>query len=69
MGKGSAGLLLWSIIPAAFIGPGTVTTCSKAGASFGLALVWALTFSIIATMVLQEAAARITIAPAKHWGN
>ncbi|MAT56074.1 MAG: hypothetical protein CMN32_16510 [Saprospirales bacterium] len=69
MGKGSAGLLLWSIIPAAFIGPGTVTTCSKAGASFGLALVWALTFSIIATMVLQEAAARITIASGKTLGQ
>lgn len=69
IGKGSAGLLLWSIIPAAFIGPGTVTTCSKAGASFGLALLWALTFSIVATMVLQEAAARITIASGKTLGQ
>ncbi len=68
-GQGVAGLLLWSIIPAAFIGPGTVTTCSKAGASFGLALIWALTFSIIATMVLQEAAARITIASGKTLGQ
>ncbi len=68
-GKSKAGLLLWSIIPAAFIGPGTVTTCSKAGASFGLALLWALTFSIVATMVLQEAAARITIASGKTLGQ
>lgn len=69
LGKGRAGLLLWSIIPAAFIGPGTVTTCSNAGASFGPSLLWALTFSIIATMVLQEAAARITIASGKTLGQ
>ncbi|MEY3367174.1 MAG: hypothetical protein RI973_329 [Bacteroidota bacterium] len=62
-------LLLWSIIPAAFIGPGTVTTCSKAGAAYGLSLLWALTFSTIATFILQEAAARITIASGKSPGE
>lgn len=69
IGKGARGLLLWSIIPAAFIGPGTVTTCAKAGATYGVSLLWALTFSIIATMVLQEAAARITIASGKSLGQ
>jgi Mn2+/Fe2+ NRAMP family transporter len=62
-------LLLWSIIPAAFIGPGTVTTCSKAGAAYGFSLLWALTFSTIATFILQEAAARITIASGKSPGE
>lgn len=62
-------LLLWSIIPAAFIGPGTVTTCSKAGAAYGLSLLWALTFSTAATFILQEAAARITIASGKSPGE
>ena len=62
-------LLLWSIVPAAFIGPGTVATCSKAGASFGLALLWALLFSILATLILQEAAARITLASGKSLGQ
>ncbi len=62
-------VLFWSIIAAAFIGPGTVTTASKAGASFGLGLLWALVFSIIATVVLQEAAARITIASGKSLGE
>lgn len=61
--------MLWSVIPAAFIGPGTVTTCSKAGAGFGLALIWALTFSTIATLILQEAAARITVASGKSLGE
>jgi len=62
-------VLFWSIISAAFIGPGTVTTASKAGASFGLALLWALLFSTLATVVLQEAAARITIASGKNLGE
>ena len=41
---------------AAFIGPGTVTTASKAGAEYGFALMWALLFSVLATLVLQELA-------------
>jgi NRAMP (natural resistance-associated macrophage protein)-like metal ion transporter len=44
---------------AAFIGPGTVTTASRAGAEFGFTLLWALLFSIVATLVLQEMAARL----------
>ena len=47
------------LIAAAFIGPGTVTLCSIAGASFGFSLLWALLLSIIATIVLQEMALRI----------
>lgn len=55
-------ILLWSAIAAAFIGPGTVTTAATAGASYGAALLWAVLFSVLATYVLQEAAARLTIA-------
>ena len=47
------------LIAAAFIGPGTVTLCSIAGASFGYSLLWALLLSIIATIVLQEMSLRI----------
>jgi NRAMP (natural resistance-associated macrophage protein)-like metal ion transporter len=53
------------IIAAAFIGPGTVTTASAAGASMGYALVWALVFSIIATCVLQEMASRLGLVTSK----
>lgn len=49
------------LIAAAFIGPGTVTTATLAGAQFGYALLWAVLFSILATMVLQEMAARLGI--------
>ena len=55
-------ILLWSAVAAAFIGPGTVTTAASAGATHGAALMWAVLFSILATFVLQEAAARLTIA-------
>jgi len=55
-------ILLWSAVAAAFMGPGTVATAASAGASHGAALMWAVLFSIIATFVLQEAAARLTIA-------
>jgi len=54
-------LLFWSVIAAAFIGPGTVTTAATAGSDFGFTLAWALLFSVIACLVLQEAAGRITV--------
>jgi len=50
-----------ALVTAAFIGPGTITTCSLAGAKFGYALLWGLVFSIIATIVLQEMSARLGI--------
>ena len=33
-----------ALVAAAFIGPGTVTTATLAGANFGYALLWALVF-------------------------
>ncbi len=47
------------LVAAAFIGPGTVTTATVAGAEFGYALLWAVVFSVIATIVLQEMSARL----------
>tara|TARA_R100000005_G_C5002341_1_gene209898 strand:+ start:5080 stop:6405 length:1326 start_codon:yes stop_codon:yes gene_type:complete len=55
-------LLFWMVIAAAFIGPGTVTTAAAAGAGYGYSLLWALVFSVFACIILQESAARITIA-------
>ena len=54
-------ILFWSVVSAAFIGPGTVTTATKAGANFQFDLLWALVFSTFACLLLQEASARITI--------
>lgn len=47
------------IIAASFIGPGTITTSIVTGASYGFALAWAIVFSIVATIVLQEMASRL----------
>ena len=48
-----------ALIAAAFIGPGTVTLCTIAGASFGYSLIWAIILSIFSTIVLQEMSLRI----------
>ena len=58
-----------ALVTAAFIGPGTITTCTLAGASYGYALLWALLFSVIATIVLQEMAARLGIVARKGLGE
>lgn len=57
------------LVAAAFIGPGTVTTCMLTGNSFGFSLLWAMLFSIIATIFLQEMAARIGIITQKGLGD
>jgi len=62
-------LLIWSLISAAFIGPGTVTTSLAAGAGYRFSLLWALVFSIVGCFVLQEGAARITISSGKPIGK
>lgn len=49
------------LVTAAFIGPGTITTASVAGANFGFALIWTLLFSVIATILLQSMAARLGV--------
>jgi manganese transport protein len=47
-----------AMVAAAFIGPGTVTTATASGAGFGVSLLWAVAFSVLATLVLQELAMR-----------
>jgi NRAMP (natural resistance-associated macrophage protein)-like metal ion transporter len=58
-----------AIVTAAFIGPGTVTTASLAGANYGYALLWAMVFSVFATIVLQEMSARLGIVTRKGLGE
>jgi Mn2+/Fe2+ NRAMP family transporter len=48
-----------ALVAAAFIGPGTVTACTLAGANYGYALLWALLFATLATIILQEMSARL----------
>jgi manganese transport protein len=62
-------ILLWSVIAAAFIGPGTVTTAAQAGSDFRFSLSWALLYSVVACLVLQEAAGRITVLTGLELGS
>ncbi|MBI4408919.1 MAG: Nramp family divalent metal transporter [Gemmatimonadetes bacterium] len=58
-----------AIVTAAFIGPGTVTSATIAGARYGYTLLWALTFSTVATIVLQEMAARLGLVTGSGLGE
>lgn len=48
-----------TLVAAAFIGPGTVTVCTLAGVKYSFTLLWAMMLSFVATIVLQEMAARL----------
>ena len=50
-----------ALVAAAFIGPGTVTVCTLAGARHGLQLLWAVGLSIFMTLLFQEMSARLGI--------
>src|SRR5699024_8509087 len=58
-----------AIVAAAIVGPGTITAASQAGAGFGMTLIWALVFSVIATMFLQEMSTRLGIITGKDLGT
>ena len=62
-------ILLWSIITAAFIGPGTITTAARSGASYGTSLLWAVIFATVACYILQESVARLTIITGNSLGE
>lgn len=62
-------VVLWSVISAAFIGPGTITTAISAGASFQLSLLWAVVFATLACIVLQEVSARVIISSGLTFGE
>lgn len=57
------------LVTAAFIGPGTVTACTLAGAEFGYALVWALAFATVATVILQNLSARVALVRGQGLGE
>lgn len=58
-----------TLITAAFIGPGTVTVCTLAGVRSGYTLLWALLFSMLATVILQEMTGRLGLVTQKGFGE
>lgn len=57
------------LVTAAFIGPGTVTTCTLAGARFGFALLYALVFATATTLFLQEMTGRLSLGSGHDLGQ
>ena len=54
-----------TIVAAAFIGPGTITVCTIAGAKYQFVLLWAMLISLLATIILQNMAARLGVVTRK----
>ncbi|MCK4760900.1 MAG: Nramp family divalent metal transporter [Candidatus Aminicenantes bacterium] len=50
------------LVAAAFIGPGTVTTATLAGARFGYGLIWVVVIAALSAILLQEMAGRFSLA-------
>lgn len=48
-----------AIIASAFIGPGTITTSTISGTNFQYAMLWAVIFSGIASIILMDISSRI----------
>lgn len=48
-----------TLVAAAFIGPGTLTTCTIVGVQSSYSLLWAMLFAIVTTILLQEMSARL----------
>ena len=69
MKKHLLNILFWSIISAAFIGPGTIATAAKSGHSFGFSLLPALLISIILTIVLQVMVVELKTTTGKELGS
>lgn len=55
-----------AVITSAFIGPGTITTATNAGVNFGYALIWAVVFSGIASVIIMNMASRLAVVGRKN---
>lgn len=61
--------LVWSLIAAAFIGPGTVTTAAKAGSQGGWFYAPYVLLAAVAGLLLMEMVARITLVSGQSLGQ
>ncbi len=58
-----------TLVTAAFIGPGTITVCTIAGVESKFSLLWAIVFSVITTLILQEMSARLGLITQNGFGE
>lgn len=61
--------LVWSLIAAAFIGPGTVTTATRAGTEGGFLYLPTIVLAATAGLLLMEMAARLTLVSGQPLGQ
>lgn len=61
--------LIWSLIAAAFIGPGTVTTAAKAGSEGGWQYLFFVALAALAGFLLMEMVARLTLVSNQSLGQ
>lgn len=57
------------LVAAAFIGPGTVVSASKAGAQFGCELLWTILLASVGAIILQTFSARLGITAGQGLGE
>ncbi len=57
------------LIAAAFIGPGTVTSATLAGAKFGYSLIWVAIIAIVSAIILQEMVGRFSLTTGMDIGS
>ena len=58
-----------TLVTAAFIGPGTITVCTIAGVESEFSLLWAIVFSVIKALILQEMSARLGLVTQNGFGE
>ncbi len=61
--------ILWSLLAAAFVGPGTLTTATKAGSEGGIYYLLPLLMAMVAGYLLMEMAARISLVTRQSLGS
>jgi len=57
------------LVAAAFIGPGTVTSATLAGAKYGYSLLWVIVLAIFSAIILQEMVGRSSLASGLDLGT
>jgi manganese transport protein len=62
-------LLVYSVLTASTIGPGTVAMCAKSGSEYDTALLWCVLVAAAVAWAMQEGSARLTLASNRTLGQ
>ena len=62
-------LLVYSVLTASTIGPGTVAMCAKSGSEYDTALLWCVLVAAAVAWVMQQGSARLTLVSERTLGQ